>query len=105
MDKSAETVNSLYVANALEPVLGQVRDRYLEVDPAVRALAVVVLDELAGPAVEMALVADEHPVPGPGAAPEPPHRRRERWLRRDHGEDRSTNELRGPGASATALPG
>jgi hypothetical protein len=30
--------------------------------------------------------------PGPGAAPEPRHRPRERWLRRDHGEDRSTNE-------------
>ena len=47
MDKSAETVNSLYVAHALEPVLGQVGDRYLEVDPAVRALVVVMGRELA----------------------------------------------------------
>jgi hypothetical protein len=47
MDKPAEAVNSLYVAHAVEAVLAQMGDRYLEVDPAVRAFAVVVLDELA----------------------------------------------------------
>ena len=62
MDKPAEAVNSLYVAHAVEAVLAQVGDRYLEVDPAVRAFAVVVLDELAEHAVEMALAPYEHPV-------------------------------------------
>ncbi len=44
--KPTEAFYSLYVANAFEPVLGQVADRYLKVHPAVRALAVIVLDEL-----------------------------------------------------------
>ena len=55
MEQPAETVDSLYAAQPLEPALGQVGDRYLEVDPAVRALLVVMGDELAQHPVEMAL--------------------------------------------------
>jgi hypothetical protein len=55
VEQPAETVNSLYAAHALEPALGQVGDRRVEVDPAVRALLVVVGDEFAQHPVEMAL--------------------------------------------------
>ena len=70
LDKSTEAVYSLYAAKALEPVLGRVGDRHLEVDPAVRAFVVIVLDELAEHAVEVALAPYEHPVQalGPGCA-------------------------------------
>jgi hypothetical protein len=67
MDKPAEAVNSLDAADALIPALGQVRDRYLEVDPAVRALAVVVLDELPEHPVEVAFAPDEQPVQALGS--------------------------------------
>ncbi len=62
VDKPAEAVYSLYATNSFELVVGQVGDRHLEVDPAVRALAVIVLDELAKDAVEVAFAPYEHPV-------------------------------------------
>ena len=67
MEQPAETVDSLYAAHPLEPALGQVGDRYLEVDPAVRALLVVMGDELAQHPVEMALAPYEHPVQALGS--------------------------------------
>jgi hypothetical protein len=54
--------DSLNGVSGLEPRHGRVGDWYLEVDPAVRALAVVVLDKLPQYAVGMALTADENPV-------------------------------------------
>jgi hypothetical protein len=62
VDKPAEAGYTLYATSSFELVVGQVGDRNLEVDPAVRALAVIVLDELAKDAVGLALAADEHPV-------------------------------------------
>ena len=67
MDKPAEPVDSLNGVSGLEPRHGRVGDWYLEVDPAVRALAVVVLDKLPQYAVGMALTADEKPVQALGS--------------------------------------
>jgi hypothetical protein len=67
MDKPAEPVDSLNGVSGLEPRHGRVGDWYLEVDPAVRALAVVVLDKLPQYAVGMALTADENPVQALGS--------------------------------------
>ena len=69
VNKPAEAVSSPYAAHALEPALGQVRDRNLEVDPAVRALLVVVGHELPQHAVEVALASNLDPRPSGGWAP------------------------------------
>jgi hypothetical protein len=70
VEQPAETVDSLDTVPALEALRGRVGDRNLEVDPAVRALVVVVTDELPEHPVEMAFPSDEHPVEalGPGRA-------------------------------------
>ena len=62
VDQPAETVGPLGTIRAFGPPRDQVGDRSLEVGPAVRALVVVVLDELPENAVEVAFSADEHPV-------------------------------------------
>jgi hypothetical protein len=70
VEQPAETVDSLDIVPALEALRGPVGDPNLEVDPAVRALVVVVADELPEHPVEMAFPSDEHPVEalGPGRA-------------------------------------
>ena len=67
MDKPPEAVNSLDSADALGPLLGQAGDWELEVDAAVRAFAVVVLDKLPEHPVEVAFSTDEHPVQALGS--------------------------------------
>ena len=62
MEQPAETVGPLDTIRAFGPPRDQVGDRSLEVGPAVRALVVVVLDELPENAVEVAFSADERPV-------------------------------------------
>ena len=62
MDKPAEALCSLYATNPVELVVAQVGDRYLEVEPAVRALMVVVGHEVPHDAVEVALAPDHHPI-------------------------------------------
>ena len=73
VDQAAEPVGSLDSVNAGELPKGRVGDWDLEVDPAVRALIVVMLDELPQYTVEMSLAADEQPVQalGPGCPHEP----------------------------------
>src|ERR1035438_547598 len=70
VEQASETVGSLDTVAAFEPQRGQVGDRYLEADAAVRAFAVVVGHELPEDALGMAFTADEHPVQalGPGCA-------------------------------------
>ena len=102
VQQPAETVNSLDDVPTFEPVQGQVGDRRFEVDAAVRALAVVVGDELPQHALGMAFTADEHPVQalGPGC----PHKSfgervrpgRSNGCLDDSGADRSHHLVEGP---------
>ena len=73
VDQAAEPVGSLDSVHVGEPPKGRVGDWDLKVDPAVRSLIVVMLDELPQYTVEMALTADEQPVEalGPGCPHEP----------------------------------
>jgi hypothetical protein len=59
VDKTAEAVCSLNTASTAELLGGEVGDGHLEVNPAVRARAVIVLHELTKDAVQVALVPDQ----------------------------------------------
>ena len=73
MDQAAEPVGSLESVGAGELPKGRVGDWDLKVDPAVRSLIVVMLDELLQRHVEVPLAPDEQPVKalGPGCPHEP----------------------------------
>ena len=73
VQQPAETVNTLDDVPTFEPAKGQVWDRLFEIDAAVRALPVVVGDELPQDALGMAFTADEHPIQAlrPGCEHEP----------------------------------
>jgi len=62
VEQAAETVGSLDTVPVPELPVGQIGDRLVEVDAAVRALVVVVGHELSQHSVEMALAADQQPV-------------------------------------------
>ena len=82
--------------------VGQVGDWRFEVDAAVRALLVVMGDELPQYAVEMAFAADEHPVQalGPGCEHEPFRERvrlgRSKGCLDNPGAERSHHLVKGP---------
>src|ERR1019366_7184940 len=62
VQNSAESVDSLDLDRVIEWILRNVRDRDVEIDPALRPSCVVVLDELGENALEVTLVSDEKPV-------------------------------------------
>ena len=62
VEQPTDPVRSLHPGTAVEGVNGGVGDWRLEIGPAVRALVVVVKDELPEHPVEMAFTTDQHPV-------------------------------------------
>jgi len=73
VDQAAEPVCSLNSDHAGELPKGRVGDWDLKVDPAVRSLAVVMLDELLQRHLQVPLARNEHPVEalGPGCSNKP----------------------------------
>jgi hypothetical protein len=110
VEQAAQPVGSLDCVHAAEIPKGRVGDWDLKVDPAVRSLIVVMLDELPEHAIEMSLAADEQPVEalGPGG----PHKafrervrlRRSDWSLDDPGADRPHHLVEGTDELSVPVP-